>query len=416
MTLTLVPCSCTCVVQPTRCIVVQRCIIIQHCVFIQGASRPTKVTLERLPFQHWIQENDRHAIDEVRIPCTNPRCAAAALHRLVFIVLRCSFCAVTMRVFERSLTPPQISKLYQTAHYTAQDYKGNGLEFFVDHVFPRSSDYNQHQAAYELNRTLGLLQDSGIQNMRNYERRYTSSMAETYPNVLNQAGTSDAAWSKPFEEDFAFRELPNGGRRSPRSHLFCHLVACNAAPYVPKLSHAEACSNSVASGDESDSLYGIDVSSDSDANEFLRDEGQWGYDLPAQLIRDLCETSLSSMSSRPRADILAELLSPAERADRIMDNMCPPDEYCDEMRSIVEEHFAGGGSSNSALLNARLGAIEDQYLAAEVEEEAIDDLQCALQRLREGINECDTDPAQSPNINSLCTAQCSNHQQVQEYC
>ena len=311
------------------------------------------------------------------------------------------------------MTPPHISKLYQKAHETAQDYKGNGLEFFVDRVFPRSSDYNQHQAAYELNRTLGLLQDSGIQNMRDYERRYTSSMAETYPNVLNQAGTSDAAWSKPFEEDFAFRELPNDGRRSPRSHLFCHLVACNTAPYVHKLSHAEACSNPVAGGDESDPLYEIEFSSDSDANEMIDPR----RDLPAQLIRELRDAP--SKSSKHRADILAELLSPVERADCIIDNMCPPDEYCDEMRSIVEEHFAGGGSSNSALLNSRLGTIEEKYLAAEEEEEAIDDLQCALQRLCEGIDKCAavaTDPAQSPNFNSLRTTQCSNHQQVQEYC
>ena len=294
------------------------------------------------------------------------------------------------------------------------------MEFFVDRVLPRSSDYNQHQAAYELNRTLGLLQDSGIQNMRDYERRYTSNMAETYPNVLNQAGTSDAAWSKSFEEDFAFRELPNGGRRSPRSHVFCHLVACDSAPYVQQLSHAEACSNPVASGDfkldeDLDTGYHFNVSSDSDANEFIK-YGD-GDEFQAQLNRDL--DSVSSMPSKRRADFLAELLSPAERADCIMDNMCPPDEYCDEMRSIVEEHFAGGGLSNSALLNARLGAIEDQYLAAEEEEEAIDDLQGALQRLREGIDKCvavATDPAQSPNINSPRTTQCSNHQQVQEYC
>ena len=52
------------------------------------------------------------------------------------------------RDFEQSLTPPQISKLYQTAHDTARDYKGNEMEFFVDRVLPRSSNYNQHQAAY----------------------------------------------------------------------------------------------------------------------------------------------------------------------------------------------------------------------------------------------------------------------------
>ncbi len=189
---------------------------------------------------------------------------------------------------------------------------------------------------------LGLPQDAQL---------YTKGMAETYPNVFNQTGTSDAVWSNFFpEEDSAFPELSNGGRRSPRSGLFDYLVAENAAP-----------------GDESEEE---DMSSDS---------------------------------------------------EDIIGNLCLHDmDYCIAIRSVVEEHFDLGGASSSAHLNARLGDIEDQYLESEAEEEAYDDLQSALRRLREGIRKfvavAPPNPAQFPNISSLCATRCTNHWQVLEYC
>ena len=316
-----------------------------------------------------------------------------------------------MQALEQSLTLPQISKLYLKTHEWFEDCDIGVLEC-VD-VFSRSSNYDHHQAAYELHHTLGLL-DEGIENMHDYEQQYGASTAESYPNVLNQAGTSDAAWSQPFEDDFAFRKLPNGGRRSPRSSLFCELVSCHAAPYVDRLSHAQACANPAAVGHESDpDRRELDSCSDSDACEMMWDR-LYEHDFPVpphQLMTALHEAS--------RPHIAAQLRTPALRVDYIMDDTCFPDECISEIRSIVEEHFAGGGTSNSVILNARLSAIEDRYLAAEAEEEAIDDLQCALKRLREGIKKCvavATDPAQSSNINSLFSTRCTNRQQVREYC
>ena len=58
----------------------------------------------------------------------------------------------------------------------------------------------------------------------------------------------------------------------------------------------------------------------------------------------------------------------------------------DELHEYAIAHFAASGSSHCAHLNARISAIEDKYLSAEATDiEAADDMNIALQRLREGI-------------------------------
>ena len=60
------------------------------------------------------------------------------------------------------------------------------------------------------------------------------------------------------------------------------------------------------------------------------------------------------------------------------------------VKSSVLAHFAAGGSSNSVILDAHVVERENQFLAAEADDEAAEDLCYALERFLEGMEEYET--------------------------
>jgi hypothetical protein len=227
----------------------------------------------------------------------------------------------------------------------------------------------------------------------------------SYPSVLNDVGAGGAVLRNQ-EVDMSdgtfkktFRDLPSCGRRSPRSALFCHIAEGQYSNLgVYGLSSVEFCLNFddyYCSDSSSDYEHVYDVfddellSSDSDLNELLRDEPM-SYNRLSGVMRELHD------GSRPKADILQGVdITPEERAQWFMDRYrdCLSDIDDDEEKSIkssVLAHFAAGGSSNSVILDAVVEERENQFLAAEAEDEAAEDLCYALERLREGMEEYDT--------------------------
>ena len=236
----------------------------------------------------------------------------------------------------------------------------------------------------------------------------------SYPSVLNDVGAGGAVLRNQ-EVDMSdgtfkktFRDLPSCGRRSPRSTLFCHIAEGGySTPSVYGLSSVEFCLNfdDYYCSDSShpdlvpyvgyvsrEHAYNVfddeQLSSDSDLNEFLRDECDWmSYNRLSEVMTELHD------GSRPKADILQEVgLTPEVRAENFMENCFfdIDDDEVEVIKSSVLAHFAAGGSSHSVIFNAPLEERENRFLAAEAEDEAAEDLCYALDRLDEGMEEYKT--------------------------
>jgi hypothetical protein len=261
---------------------------------------------------------------------------------------------------------PQVSGLYRDLHAD--------VDFFAE-----SSDLDRQAAAYELQSMLGLLR--GGKDLFDFEQMNMpdASPFETYPNVLNNTHTSDAAWSRPAQAPL-FRNLPCGGRRSPRSALFCYMAEDNGnllhAPYAHRLWLGEGRSSSAEVDDRDTEVRRDELSSDSDVSDLLDD-----------------------CTPEARAETLInELLCFTQDADgNHVDGV-------DELKLFIVSHFAARGSSRSAILNAHLSEFEDRCLAAEADEEAEDDLSKALQRLYDGIRKCVSVTPDSLSLPFLCNA------------
>ena len=109
------------------------------------------------------------------------------------------------------MTPPQVSRLYFDMHYG----RWNGPD-----IDPEEFDTEHMEQGYKLEEMLGL-------NTRPlFEGEFGNGPFFKNPNVLNNHGTDSAIPRENLPEDERiFRDLPNGGQRSPRSRLFCHLAS-----------------------------------------------------------------------------------------------------------------------------------------------------------------------------------------------
>jgi hypothetical protein len=284
----------------------------------------------------------------------------------------------------------------------------------VPDIFETSSDVHRHEKALELHSLLELRDKSHF-------RECEKEMFASYPSVLNQAGGGGNAVEcccsmcigrrlhpqNLTTSDAVFRQLPNDGRRSPRSALFCYMADENTHhgmgnPHVYGLSGAAVRSSSYietqlddATADVTQNHHFDALSSDSDVNEFLCDRKMYesdndlysdlAYDEKCKVMRELHD------GLRPRAAVLTDLgYTPEDRAEKLLEriNHWSSDAGGDDVDGLHEyaiAHFAASGSSHCANLNARISAVEDKHLSAEATDEAADDMNFALQRLREGI-------------------------------
>ena len=196
-------------------------------------------------------------------------------------------------------------------------------------MFETSSDVRRHDKALELHSLLELHDKS---NFRECEKE----MFVSYPSVLNHVGGGGQALEcscsfcigrrlHPQDLttcDAVFRQLPNDGRRSPRSALFCYMAEEQlhfmGNPHVYGLSGAAVRSSLHTQTQQDDATADVNqrhhfdaISSDSDVNGFLCDDSQFyidnssyshlGYDEKCKVMRELHD------GLRPRAAVLTDL-------------------------------------------------------------------------------------------------------------
>jgi hypothetical protein len=293
--------------------------------------------------------------------------------------------------------PPQVSQLYQKV----VDY---------DTTFNRlhSLDVGRVEAGYELETMLGLKMDDNHDNelFEGWDGPFN-----TYPNVLNRSGIyrCDSAKQNATSAPLLFRDLPNGGRRSPRSRLACSMAEDGYLPFVHGLSRSELCANiELAEQLEDPATISIYDMLPSDHDHEL---GEDIFDMEGVDFFDVDRTGGGCYEDRCHVLRLLDCDGPESiRADywrewgwetsrdmfhgkwsRHCNFLCDADgndfDGVDEFKGFVESHMSRGGSINSAIVTARLSDFEDQYLASEAEDEAAEDLRCALLRLMEGTIE-----------------------------
>jgi hypothetical protein len=301
-----------------------------------------------------------------------------------------------------ALMSAQVSKLYRTA----VNFGGNSDSC--------QKSANCTEAAHELESMLGLPNDF----VPLYEG--DDDHLKTYPNVLNRFGTECNV-----RQSSIFRDLPNGGRRSPRSKLACSLAESDMLEFVQGLHRAEFFD--CAYSDIADALQHKDEEErkrkEGKKREFRRRVGLFrnttvsvpdllefdheicleevchmdedcqlfgeSYEEKCQLTRQLCDRS-----STLRADFWRD------KDEHFLDEVWREDFFLcqdlegndldgvDAFKQFFAAHMANGGSIYSTILDSQYSEFEDRYLASEAKDESVDDLHCALLRLKENTIEC----------------------------
>ena len=153
-------------------------------------------------------------------------------------------------------------------------------------------DIDRAEAGYELAAMLG-----GICSPPSSVFEGDYGHFKTYPNVLNNF----ADFPTETQSEALFRELPNNGKRSPRSRLACAMARHGFLPNVIGLSQAECCTNSDLAEDLADRKFGGGFFELGDLDDLGEDyDDLWGYfdgigDEESRLrIRQLCDSSLTS--------------------------------------------------------------------------------------------------------------------------
>jgi hypothetical protein len=297
-----------------------------------------------------------------------------------------------------ALMSAQVSKLYRTA---------------VN--FGENSDSCQKsahctEAAHELEYMLDLPNDF----VPLYEGN--DDHLSTYPNVLNRFGTESNV-----RQSSIFRDLPNGGRRSPRSKLACSLAESNMLQFVQGLHRAEffdCCEYSdfgaalqheeeeerkrkegklvrvgffrnttVSVHDLLDFDHEICFEEVHHMDEDCQLFGE-SYEEKCQVTRQLCDRS-----STLRADFWRD------KCEAFVDKVWHDDfgllqdleendlDGVDAFKQFLAAHMANGGSLYSTIIDSQYSEFEDRYLASEAKDESVEDLHCALLRLKENTIE-----------------------------
>lgn len=222
---------------------------------------------------------------------------------------------------------------------------------------------------------------------------------DTFPIELDATGVNGNPLEKIYAEDIdpydpkMFRDLPDNGRRSPRSTLFCSLSERSGTlPAVRKLEMSQAFQEHFdifeREGEGSPCPF-FDDEPLSDAqeaeslSEMLELVGDDYHDVktgrPKASYGQMCDM----LRDQGAAGALRELYQVEETnvVNSYADKICWDPSVLEQLRATIARHFAAGESSNSAALHEAISNIEDKYLAEEEEDEAASDLSCSQQRL-----------------------------------
>ena len=214
----------------------------------------------------------------------------------------------------------------------------------------------------------------------------------SFPTELDATGVNGG--NSHFDKEDTpkvFRDLPDNGRRSPRSALFCSMIQSGILPDVCKLETSQVCHQSyepehsepripcpfvddepLSDAQEAESLSEMLELVGDDYHDVKTGKPKASYGQVCDMLRD-----------QGAARALRELYQVEETnvVDSYADKICWDPSVLEQLRATIAHHFAAGESSNSATLHEAISTIEDKYLAEEEEDEAASDLACSQERL-----------------------------------
>lgn len=219
-----------------------------------------------------------------------------------------------------------------------------------------------------------------------------NEISYSFPNVWDATGVNGnvVAEADHPHTPKVLRDLPDNGRRSPRSALFCSMIQSQILPDVYKLETSEVCQSyeparqnpkipcpfvddePLSDAQEAESLSEMLELNGDDYHDVLTGQLKVSYGQMCDMLRD-----------QGAARALRELYQVDETniVDSYAEKICWDASVLEELRSTIETHFAAGESSNSAALHEAISNIEDEYLAEEEEDEAASDFSYSQQRL-----------------------------------
>lgn len=215
---------------------------------------------------------------------------------------------------------------------------------------------------------------------------------DSFPNILDATGVNGNAFANADQPHTpkVLRDLPDNGRRSPRSALFCSLIQSGILPEVYKLEASEVCQSF-------ESAHAIpripcpfvddeplsDAQEAESLSEMLQLDGDDYHDRhtgkPKVSYGRMCDMLRDQGAARTLRELYE--VDDTSLVESYADEICWDPSVLEELRLTIAQHFAVGESSNSAALHAAINNIEDEYLAEEEEDEAASDLSCSQQRL-----------------------------------
>ncbi len=218
---------------------------------------------------------------------------------------------------------------------------------------------------------------------------------QSYPSELDSTGVNGDAHDKVDRPDTpkVFRDLPDSGRRSPRSRLFCSMIQSGILPDVCKLEMAEVCQSYEPSHSACIPCPFVDDEPLSDAqeaeslSEMLELVGDDYVDVNTGQTKvsygQMCDMLRDQGASRALRELFQ--VEETDVVDSYAHKICWDPSVFEPLRATIAQHFAAGESSTSIALHAAISDIEDKYLAEEEEDEAASALSCSQERLADEI-------------------------------
>jgi hypothetical protein len=224
----------------------------------------------------------------------------------------------------------------------------------------------------------------------------------SFPNILHATGVNGNAVAESDHPHTpkVFRDLPDNGRRSPRSVLFCSMLQSGIHPHVPKLEQSEVCCSYEPASPEHVHcpLFDDEPLSDhyeaqclSAGLELLGDnyhETSTRHRMSVISYGKMCDL-LRDHGARHVLQVIFQNLEESGIVECYAEDICWDPALLEQLRETIGQHIiCEGQSSTSAALNSAISDIEDEYLANEEEEEAASDLSISLQRLADDVHKC----------------------------
>jgi hypothetical protein len=354
-------------------------------VVFQGASHPAKVIIQRQPFeQNTVGRSDKVFGQSVWVKHSPLKLYESVLPREDDCLRHAADGYMDEADFEGMRQVQQLGALL-----------GHGASRPANIHGPATS------TSFDFEEIVGEFFDSFLPNQLD-----TTGVAGSISNEQEDLDQKHKnAWRVPFDDSDedtpnVFRDLPDNGRRSPRSVLFCSMLQSGIHPHVPKLEQSEVCCSYEPASPEHVHcpLFDDEPLSDhyeaqclSAGLELLGDnyhETSTKHCMSVISYGKMCDL-LRDHGARHVLQVIFQNLEESGIVECYAEDICWDPALLEQLRETIGQHIiCEGQSSTSAALNSAISDIEDEYLANEEEEEAASDLSISLQRLADDVHKC----------------------------